>query len=926
MAAEQLRFDGKVVIITGAGGGLGRAYALFYASRGAAVVVNDLGSPLAGGGQSHSAADQVVEEIRRNGGQAVANYDSVEKGDAIVQTALQHFGRLDVLVNNAGVLRDKSFSRMSDMDWDLVQLVHLKGSFKTTKAAWDVFRKQKYGRIIMTTSAAGLYGNFGQANYGSAKMAVVGFSNTLAKEGAKYNIHCNAVAPMAASRMTETAMPAEVIKVLDPKFVTPLVAYLTHESCPETGGVYEVGGGFAAKLRWERAEGHVFKADQSFTPAAVHAQWKAITDFAKPYYPQSIGEVDWLGLLDRAKQLPTNASSNDSLHFNDKVVIVTGAGAGLGRAYALLFGKLGAKVVVNDLGKTKDNRATADVVVEEIRAAGGQAVADYNSVEAGDQVVGTALQAFGRVDVLVNNAGILRDRSFVRLTEKEWDLVYQVHLRGTYKVTQAAWPVFLKQRSGHIINTCSAVGLYGNFGQANYSAAKAGILGFSNTLAHEGAKYNIKVNTIAPNAGTSMTATIMPPEVVEALKPDYVAPLVAYLGHDACQATGQVFEVGSGWVAQVRLQRAGGKFFNPMKPLTPEAMVQQWNTVTDFDPRRVVYLRNSGEAFMQVINEIRTLVAGATKARPANSTSNQTLDVAEVRKLRIPQETFTYSERDVILYALGIGATRQDLSLVYESDAHFGPLPTFGVLPMYKMAISYDEFLPNYNPMKLLHGEQFLELHKPLPTSGTLTTKAQIVDVQDKGKAAVVVSRVACYDESGALVLQNESTVFIRDSGGFSKHPKFQAPVPAQRNPDATAANQPPQRAPDAVVRETTSENQAALYRLSGDYNPLHIDPQMSSIGGFKTPILHGLCTFGFAARHVMQAFGNNDAKFLKTIKARFTGHVIPGETLETQMWLEGNKVLFQVRVVERDSWALQAGAVALAVPASQANNVKSKL
>ncbi|KAI9092623.1 peroxisomal hydratase-dehydrogenase-epimerase [Phlyctochytrium arcticum] len=598
--ASELRFDDRVVIVTGAGGGLGKAYATFFASRGASVVVNDLGASRAGdAGGDHKAADVVVNEIKKAGGKAVANYDSVEDGDKIVETAISAFGRIDVVINNAGILRDKSFARMTDADWDLVQQVHVRGSYKVAKAAWPHMQKAGYGRIINTASAAGIYGNFGQANYAAAKLALFGFSNTLAREGERKNIRVNTIAPLAASRMTETIMPPEMLAALKPEFVVPVVAYLCHESTMETGSIFEAGAGFVSKLRWERSPGAVFKADSSFSPASVAAKWDEITDFSKPVYPTSMMDTDWVGLLERAKGLETNPSGD--LRFDGKVAVITGAGNGLGRAHALLFAKLGASVVVNDLGislKGEGNEASAaDKVVQEIKEAGGKAVANHDSVEDGEKIIETAIQAFGRVDIVVNNAGILRDKSFARMTDADWDLVQRVHLRGTYKVAKAAWPHMLKQKYGRIVNTTSAVGLYGNFGQANYSSAKAGIIAFSNTLALEGARANIVVNTIAPNAGTRMTATVMPPEMVEALKPEYVSPLVAYLAHDTNSETGGIFEVGSAWSAKVRWQRTGGVGFPVNRPLLPEHIASKWSEITNFEDGRATHPTNTQESF-----------------------------------------------------------------------------------------------------------------------------------------------------------------------------------------------------------------------------------------------------------------------------------------------------------------------------------------
>ncbi len=195
--ADTLRFDDRVVVVTGAGAGLGRSHALEFARRGASVVVNDLGGGAHGDGSGSAAADQVVAEIKAAGGEAVANYDSVEEGDAIIGTAMDNFDRVDVVVNNAGILRDASFAKMSDEDWDLIYRVHALGAYRVTKAAWPVMLDQGYGRIVNTASAAGIYGNFGQANYAFAKRGLIGLTNTLALEGARKGIKANAIAPVA---------------------------------------------------------------------------------------------------------------------------------------------------------------------------------------------------------------------------------------------------------------------------------------------------------------------------------------------------------------------------------------------------------------------------------------------------------------------------------------------------------------------------------------------------------------------------------------------------------------------------------------------------------------------------------------------------------------------------------------------------------
>ncbi|TPX33586.1 hypothetical protein SmJEL517_g03506 [Synchytrium microbalum] len=584
-----LRFDGKVVIVSGAGNGLGKSHALFFASRGAKVVVNDLGGGTTGSGSGKRSADLVVEEIRAAGGTAVANYDSVEDGDKIVETAIKAFGTVHIVINNAGILRDKSIGRMTDEDWFLIYRVHVWGTYKITKAAWPHFQKQKYGRVINTTSAAGIYGNFGQANYASCKLAVHGFTLSLKLEGAKHNINTNTIAPLAGTRLLASVAPEQVLKALDPAKVTPLVAWLTHDSCTESGSLFEVGAGWMAKLRRERSEGVQFKLDENFTPQVVNARWNEITSFSrKNEYPGELnvgGGASLAQRLEKARNSPANPKL-PNMEFDGRVVIVTGAGAGLGRAYALLFGKLGAKVVVNDLGGSAfgqgASKNAADTVVDEIRAAGGTAVANYDSVVEGEKIVATAVKAFGTVHVVVNNAGILRDKSFQRMSDEDWQLIFNVHLHGSYKVIRAAWEYMKNQNYGRIITTCSTVGIYGNFGQTNYSAAKAAVIALANTCAFEGAKNNILANCIAPSAGTRLTATVMPEDVVKVLDPAFVAPAIVKLCHDSSTVTGRLFEVGVGAVQETRWERTKGVGFKHDAPLSPEDIKSKWSEITDF--------------------------------------------------------------------------------------------------------------------------------------------------------------------------------------------------------------------------------------------------------------------------------------------------------------------------------------------------------
>ena len=271
----------RVIVVTGAGGGLGREYALTLAKEGASVVVNDLGGARDGTGAGSAMADQVVDEIKQAGGRAVANYDSVADADgaaSMITTALDEFGQVDGVVSNAGILRDGTFHKMTSENWDAVLKVHLYGGYNVIRAAWPHFREQSFGRVVVATSTSGLFGNFGQANYGAAKLGLVGLINTLAQEGAKYNIKANAVAPLAATRMTEDILAPEVLAKLTPEYVAPVVAYLCSEEVPDTASVFIVGGGRVQRTALFQNRGVTFAAVPSVDEVA--AKWGEISDLS----------------------------------------------------------------------------------------------------------------------------------------------------------------------------------------------------------------------------------------------------------------------------------------------------------------------------------------------------------------------------------------------------------------------------------------------------------------------------------------------------------------------------------------------------------------------------------------------------------------------------------------------------------------------
>ncbi|KAL8276355.1 hypothetical protein RQP46_011240 [Phenoliferia psychrophenolica] len=822
----QVRFDDRVVIITGGGGGLGRAYALAFASRGGRVVVSDL---------AREAADKVVAEITAAGGTAIADYHGVSEGQLTVKGAIDAWGRLDVLVNNAGILRDRSFKQMTDAEWNAVYEVHLKGAYIITKAAWPIFRKQSYGRIIMTTSAAGLYGAFGQTNYSAAKFGLTSFAKTLAVEGAKYNIRVNSIAPIAASAMTASLKTADVLA-----------------QCTESGSIIETGAAWAAKLRWEASKGVIFRDDESFTPSADHL---------KSMYQQSSGLAP--------------STQGPPIDFNGQVAIVTGAGGGIGRAYAHMYAKMGASVVVNDMAK-----ANADSVVQEIISSGGIATASYASVEDGAAIVAVAVKAYGTV----NNAGILRDKSFAAMSDKEWDVIFGVHLGGTRSVIKAAWPHMVEQKYGRILNTASLVCMHGNFGQANYSTAKGAIVGFTKSLAIEGRKYGILANVLLPTGGTQLTAQVWTPEQMAVWAPKLNAPAVGFLTSRAnIDITGAI--------------------------------------VHSTGDTQATYPTNPAEAVKKIYANF-----GSTESPSTLPPNFDRLDPPRVRNAKATEPAvteFAYTVRDALLYNLGLGASEKELDLVYENDPSFRVLPSFGVIPLASAFRKVPlNFLPNFDFTRLLHGEQFLEVHSPVPAEATLVNKATILEVLDKGQfhhpqsscassnplelagkaGLVTIASEAFNKETGALIFTGITTLFVRDAGGFSGRKL------GQDFGAATALNKRPPRAPDVVQLVATEARQAALYRLSGDMNPLHVDPTIAARGGFPTPILHGLCTFGIATKLILNVFGS-----IKDIKVRFGGHLFPGETLEFCAWKEGTRVIFTARCVERNSMILTSAAATLA-------------
>lgn len=891
MTNDKITLKDKVVIITGSGGGLGKVYALMFAERGAKVVVNDLGGTLGGSGGSTKAADTVVNEIRAKGGIAVANYDNlVTNPQGILKTALDSFGTVDILINNAGILKDASFKNMTEQQFQDVLDVHLNGAFKLTKLCWEIFKKKNYGRIIMTASPAGLYGNFGQANYSCAKLALVGFGETLAKEGYKYNIKTNIISLLAKSRMTEKVLPPDVLERLSPEKIAPLVLYLTSEQCPSTGSIYEVAAGLFAQIKWQRSGGlYLNPGSDTLTPEAILNKFDDIYNFNDFEYPIML--KDYNKVWDITSKLGPNDQGNKKIEsLKGKVVIITGSGSGLGKSHALWFAKYGAKVVVNDFNDPSP-------VVEEIKRAGGEAVGSKHDVYSQAQdIVQTAVDTFGTVDILINNAGILRDRSFIKMSQKEWDQVMQIHVLATFRLCKLVWPIFSQKKSGWIVNTTSTSGIYGNFGQANYASAKAGILAFTKTLAIEGKKAGIKCNAIAPHAETAMTKTIFKENEFNKFSTSQVSPFVVLLcSEEVGGISGELFEVGAGWIGNTRFQRAKGAVSHE-EHIQPEFVQNNWKDVVDFS--KPITLKSAEQSSMAILQSV-----GGGDDKDDDDEDDDDDDEKN--------ESYSYDHHQVILYNISVGATSKELKYVYEGDSDFQVIPSFGVIPFMNQedgGLNFNSLLKDYNPMKLLHGEHYLKINKlPIPTSGELETKSFPIEILNKGKKNVLMrSGYKTFDNEGNLLFTNVGSYFIRDSQTNSgKNESFAENKEGISNfylKDFSASG-----TPDFQSTYKTHEDLAALYRLNGDFNPLHIDPNFAKGGNFDKPILHGLCSFGISAKILLDHYGSFDE-----IKCRFTSHVFPGETLKVLAWKSGSIVKFQTWVVERNVKVIDFAAINL--------------
>jgi multifunctional beta-oxidation protein len=426
-------------------------------------------------------------------------------------------------------------------------------------------------------------------------------------------------------------------------------------------------------------------------------------------------------------------------------------------------------------------------------------------------------------------------------------------------------------------------------------------VGFSKALAIEGRKSNIIVNCISPSAGTNLTRGVLPEVVVQSRKPDYVAPIVLLLSSDKIpvDASGQIFEAGCGWQARTRLQRSDGYDFPHNTPLTPEMVLDKWSEIVSFTPGKTSSPEVIADSRARILANIKT-------SGDIPPSGRQWLDaIAKARNAPAQRSSMTFTDKEVLLYNLSLGSTPSQLPLVFEKHPNFHVLPSFGVIPgtTASRPFKLEDLVPNFDYKNMLHGEHLLEIRKyPIPTSGTFVSECRLIDILDKGKASIAIIGTLTKDAAtGDEVFYNELTLFLRGTGGFGRK------TARSEHSSTKSSSTSPSRKPDMIIEEKTSTGQAVLYRLNGDRNPLHIDPAVSSAGGFNNPILHGLCTFGIATKQIILNYGP-----IKSIRARFVGVVTPGETLQIESWKDGNDITFQVRIAESGKFCIAGGCATL--------------
>ncbi|MGE0383357.1 MAG: SDR family NAD(P)-dependent oxidoreductase [Gammaproteobacteria bacterium] len=576
-----------------------------------------------------------------------------------------------------------------------------------------------------------------------------------------------------------------------------------------------------------------------------------------------------------------------------RVAIVTGAGSGLGRAHALELARRGARVVVNDIGGAVDgsglDAGPAQAVVAEILAAGGEAVADTHSVLDGEAVVQTAVDAFGSVDILVNNAGILRDKAFHNMTREMYDAALDVHLRGAVYVTMAAYRLMRARNHGRIVNTTSTAGLLGNFGQANYGSGKAGLYGLMRVLALEGASNNVKVNCIAPIAYTRMSAG-MHPEMRTTFTPERVSPVVAYLASDECAVTGEVFSVAGGHVARFFLGLTAG-WHRDSGELTAEDVAGHLGEI--FAEEGYTVPKTPGEEVMALC---RKLIPEAAALRPRTPAP---FDHAQIGRHHAVGRTAIGREA-----ALEYAAATNDRNPCYAASDLIPPV--FAVVPTFEGILSVvRDVIPESVRSFTVHGSHDMHFHVPLRSAMAIDTTSEAVGYRVKGSGTTLWVKLTSVDDAGRVVLEQYSSFVIR---GVQDSTDGGIEGPAHAFPDDARSR------PIATRKVHVDDDQTYRYaKASGDNAFIHLDAEAARKVGLPGIIVHGLCTMAMCSSMVIDAVAQGDPARLARLAVKFSGNLLPGVDLVTDMYDAGGTpsgrfIAFEAQgngtAVIRNGWA----------------------
>lgn len=829
------QFKDKVVIVTGSGGGIGKSHAIAFAKAGAKVIVNDLGSARDGKGATHNMADQVVNEIKGFGGTAVANYDSVAdaKGaENIVKTAIDSFGRLDIVVNNAGILRDKTFLKMTDDLWDIVIAVHLKGTYNVTKAAAPIMKEQNHGRIINTTSMSGLLGNFGQTNYGAAKAGIYGFTRSLSMELERFNITVNNIAPVAKTRMTEDieAVPDEA----KPEQITPMVMYLASDEASSINGrTFGVHGQLIFEYYMEQTKGYEKKTADLWTLDEIHEKLSAITD--------------------KAKETAQTTGNLDSL-----------------------------------LPKLNDTLKALGVKVEKLSGTDSTATASVAAPTEGSLTLSMMFQKFSEVFVAEKAAGFDGLIQFV-INGDEPEALYIKDGKVTIKAEMGQNPACTittdKQSMLEMLDgKADPTKLYM---KGKIKADKLPIM----------MKFNAMFNTAAlPSKlkdlkGSSVPSTPASPQ--ESGSPSSVASLIQSLalvfvpekagGFDgAIQFLIKEHEPQAIYVTNQKVTIKQEKAENPKLTLRTDKETLQALFKGELDANKAVMTGKIKADQMSMLMKFANMFnlkelpqkmtgsggsSGATQA-PASEGMNRSYigkwfygEAAHVK----PDAIKKYAK-----------ATNDSNNAYFKDKVNELLVPP--VFPvtldngMLEKWLTQESDL-NMDFSRMVHGEQEIKYFRPLKPWDLVYPVAQIADIETKPSGETLTIQVTG-KVRGQPVYQMNVKLFVRALGD-SKSEKKQEEVKDLGKPLFTA-------------QMKVDPDQSKRYAdASGDYNPIHLDPEMAKSVGLPDIILHGLCTMAFASQAIVKNIANNDPRKLKQINVRFSRPVLMNDILTTKAWLE---------------------------------------